>query len=326
MTRQIEGLQKQLEKLKGVRRCPTCGGAISNPRELASHRKELSIQIEGLQLQLSELKWPYDKEIANLKHAYILAHGIESSQQTEVNHHKREVDKYAAKLAECKAGLGAIERFRAEREKERNPHSVRIKELKTLISELKSDEKETAAERDKTLRLTERAKFWIKGFKDLRLLQVEDVLQELEITTNNLLEEMGLIDWHVNYAVERATQAGTIQTGMVVSINSPRNEKPVKWECWSGGESQRLRLAGALALSEVLLAHAGIEIDLEVLDEPTKHLSDEGVRDLGEMLAARAELVERKILYIDHAAYEGSQFASTITVRKTKEGSQIVGM
>jgi ABC-type uncharacterized transport system ATPase subunit len=81
-----------------------------------------------------------------------------------------------------------------------------------------------------------------------------------------------------------------------------------------------------LALSEVLLGHANIEIDLEVLDEPTKHLSDEGVRDLGEMLAARAEQIERRILYIDHSAYEGSQFASTITVRKTNEGSQIVGM
>src|SRR4029077_19584673 len=121
-----------------------------------------------------------------------------------------------------------------------------------------------------------------------QLYVITEVLQELEFVSNAMLADVGLEDWQIKFSIEKETQAGTLQSGLHVTILSPSNDKPVRWKCWSGGEGQRLRLVGALALSDVLLNHAGITTNLEVLDEPTSHLSQEGVRDLLPFLAERA--------------------------------------
>jgi DNA repair exonuclease SbcCD ATPase subunit len=173
-------------------------------------------------------------------------------------------------------------------------------------------------------RAMERTKFWVKGFKDIRLLVIEEVLQELELTSNAMLAEVGLVDWRISYVIERETKAGTTSRGLNVSILSPKSRDAVKWESWSGGEGQRLRMVGALALSEVLLDHVGIQPDFEVLDEPTQHLSAEGVRDLCDFLAVRAEQLERRTFYIDHMAVESAQFSSTTTIEKDADGSHIL--
>src|SRR6202035_4690082 len=97
----------------------------------------------------------------------------------------------------------------------------------------------------------------------------------------------------------------------------------VKWRSFSGGENQRLRLIGALALSEVLLNYVGITPTLEILDEPSKSLSRQGVKDLIDYLADRAQNLGKRILLVDHHAYESSKFASVTTVVKDKSGSYI---
>jgi energy-coupling factor transporter ATP-binding protein EcfA2 len=78
-----------------------------------------------------------------------------------------------------------------------------------------------------------------------------------------------------------------------------------------------------MALSEVLLGHAGIEPNVEVYDEPAHFLSPEGVRDLVELLADRARQLQRTIFYIDHQAVESTRFASVIEVVRDKHGVQI---
>ena len=178
-------------------------------------------------------------------------------------------------------------------------------------------------DRLKLTRLMERTRFWVKGFKDVRLYVIEEVLAELELTTNAALEEVGLVGWKVEYSIEKETKSGTIQRGLNVIIHSPATKTPVRWECWSGGEGQRLRIVGALALSQVLLNYAGIETNLEVLDEPTQHLSAEGVRDCCDFLAARAKQLGRQCWYVDHQSVESTRFASVVTVVKDKRGARI---
>jgi DNA repair exonuclease SbcCD ATPase subunit len=204
---------------------------------------------------------------------------------------------------------------------ETNPHQKQLRKLREQRTELKAKRASLQADADKLSQRVERTKPWIKGFKDVRLLTLEEVLTELEISANGLLEDLGLAGWSMHFHVERETKSGSVQTGMGVMITSPEHTEPVKWESWSGGEGQRLRLAGALALSEVLLNHAGIEINLEILDEPSRSLASS--RDLIDALAERAERLQRRILYVDHLAIESSQFASTIMIVKTKEGSRI---
>jgi ABC-type transport system involved in cytochrome bd biosynthesis fused ATPase/permease subunit len=106
-------------------------------------------------------------------------------------------------------------------------------------------------------------------------------------------------------------------------IKSPHNTAPVRWESWSGGEGQRLRLIGALALSEVLLARAGVEPNIEILDEPTEFLSAPGVRDLTELLAERARAIGRGIYYVDHVSRQSAQFTSVLNVVRGSAGTVI---
>ncbi len=113
--------------------------------------------------------------------------------------------------------------------------------------------------------------------------------------------------------------------GLQVLIDSPGSVGKVRWQSFSGGERQRLRLIGGLALSEVLLNHAAIQVDLEILDEPTRHLSAEGIRSLCETLPLRAERLERRTFYIDHQAVESVNFSTVTTVQKGNNGSRIIG-
>ena len=69
------------------------------------------------------------------------------------------------------------------------------------------------------------------------------------------------------------------------------------------------RLAGALALSEVLMSHAGADLDFRVLDEPTRGMGGSGVDDLCDLLANYARDAGLRILFIDHLARESAAFA-----------------
>jgi energy-coupling factor transporter ATP-binding protein EcfA2 len=121
--------------------------------------------------------------------------------------------------------------------------------------------------------------------------------------------------------MERETRTGT-SVGLHVAITKPGRDTAVKWEAFSGGEAQRLKLAGALALSETLLRSAGVRCDLMVLDEPTQHLSPEGVGDLIETLIELGR--DRQLILVDHSARETRKFANVLTVvREPGTGSRI---
>jgi DNA repair exonuclease SbcCD ATPase subunit len=225
-------------------------------------------------------------------------------------------------MADVKAKLEAVRQDSDRREDEPNPYYDQLKGLQSRKIQLEKDKSERAERLERLGRLLERTRFWVRGFKDLRLHLMAEVLDELELVTNSALEELGLIGWQVFYDVERETKKGTIQRGITVTILS-RNESPVRWESWSGGEGQRLRLLSSLALSEVLLGHVGVEIDTEILDEPTQHLSPEGVTDLCDFLTQRATHLGRRIWYVDHHSMETARFSDVVTVTTDERGTRI---
>jgi len=169
----------------------------------------------------------------------------------------------------------------------------------------------------------EQVKFWVKGFKEVRLFILEEVLQEMEMVTNASLEEIRLVGWQVHYEVERETKSGTTNRGLHVWVQSPANKEAVRWECWSGGESQRLKIVSAAALNDVLLTHVGASCNVEIWDESGSFLSDNGVEDFIEFLANRAEDQQKVIFMVDHLARQSARFASTITVTK-KDGVSLI--
>jgi DNA repair exonuclease SbcCD ATPase subunit len=205
-----------------------------------------------------------------------------------------------------------------------NPWKSQVQTTRKRISDTKINIGTTERNLESKRTYCERVRFWIKGFKDIKLYALEELLQEIEITTCAMLEGFGLVGWRIQFDVEKENKSGTIARGININVYSPSNEKPVKWKAWSGGEKQRLRIIGSGALSSAIMNRLGISTNLEAYDEPTKGLSKEGVEDLVDLLAQRAQEAKKCIWMIDHHAVETSKFAKTVLVTKDKEGSRII--
>lgn len=226
-------------------------------------------------------------------------------------------------LAELKALVNSHGKLEQDLKDAANPYAEQVAQRRRERKKLKADLEELEARLERLSGQIERTKFWVKGFRDVRLYVVDTLMAELEMATNAMLPEVGLLDWQVRYDIERTTKKGTTQRGINTLIFSPDNKSAVRWEAWSGGEGQRLRLIGALSFADVLLRHSGMQTNLEVLDEPTQHLSSQGVRDLVEFLQGRAKAYERTVFFIDHHAVESSLFDSVTTIVKDAHGSRV---
>lgn len=325
LSRLRELAQEKLDDLLQRRTCPTCGQPIKDQKNYLANKRRIEAEIQKYLDDAAELDIEaVTKRLEDVK--------------KKANFHEVARDEMKAALDKVEAEKNLFTRNRndervkldiARAELERlttsgNPHRKRLNDLKKSRA-LAVNRAAEAKKEIRTLEVRiERRRFWVKAFKDIRLFVLEDVLHELELVTNDMLDAVGLVNWEVGYAIERETKSGTIQKGLMTTVMAPGNNgENVKWAAWSGGEGQRIRLVGALALSEVLLARAGVECNIEVLDEPTRHLSTEGALDLCEFLSDRAERLGRTIWLVDHKAMESSYFDRVVTVTKGKAGSSL---
>lgn len=314
-------IENELKNLGDLDNCPTCGQKLKGT-SLASHIKELKNNITDL---ANQIKKGEPVELAKKKETIQnrIHQNVEHTKQFEAkaSEARSSLDRLIPIVSQLQAFIRVNEQKIIEDEQAENPYRDQLQQLRKQKTQLVSDMNELKEKLQNIEELLERYKFWVKGFKDVRLYIVDEVLQELEIVTNTMLEEIGLVGWAVQYDIERETKSGTVARGLNVIIQSPTNKEPVKWESWSGGEAQRLRLVSALALSEVLLNYAGVLPNLEILDEPTRGLSN--TNGLVEILANRAAQLNKIVILIDHRTIESASFDSTITVTKTKKGSFI---
>lgn len=314
-------LEAELEAFGKADKCPICGQSIKGTN-LAKHKNELKAKINALNKQLQR-----DAPAATTTTLETLRKKREQARKYVLNYKvkadgaRHHLDLYGPMVTEARAKITLLSASLLDEKV--NPHREQINEFKKNRRKAEAMEEKLKEQLDELNQKVARTKFWVKGFKDVRLAIIEEVLQELEMATNVMLPESGLNDWQVRYAIERETKSGTVARGLNLTVVSPYNDQPVRWEVWGGGVSQRLRLVGALALSDVLLSHAGVTTNLEILDEPTRHLSKEGVVDLCEFLAMRAQARDKDIFYVDHMAVESAHFSDVLTVVKDKRGSRI---
>lgn len=315
----------ELAALRKDRRCPTCGTVLEQETNFAANKARLEKALanyselangSAVAAALKALEKAQAKEREwRTKHIAPLSAKVHNLTQDE-RMHRRNLETQQALLRADKAKV-------VELEDGGNPHRERLGELRRAQAKAISDSTGAQEELAQVQAAAERARYWVKGFKDVRLFVLEDVLRELEFTMNDMLDTLGLVGWEARYDVERETKSGTIQRGLITTVLSPHKHEDVKWKAWGGGVGQRLRLAGALALSQVLLTRVGVGCSLEVLDEPTAHLSPEGVEDLCDMLGERARALGKHIILVDHKVISGARFTRNVTVVKDKAGSRI---
>lgn len=305
-----------LKQLGEANVCPTCGQDIKGT-DLGKHKRELKQQIAASQkletTAIEAFRLAQDRKEA-LQEQWDDFSKKARDAQAFANLHGPDVTKMETELRGLNAEL-------AKSGDNHDPYREQSVDMKRKIRAMEEERAAVYTDLNLLAKRITRTQFWVKGFKEVRLFKISEVLQELQMVSNNILADVGLEDWELSYDVEKETKSGTIQRGINVFIQSPDSGRPVRWEGWSGGERQRLRLIGALALGEVLLGHAGVQPSMVVLDEPTRNLSDEGVDDLCRLLADRAKELGLRFFMIDHMAQPSSHFASTITVRKGQDGT-----
>lgn len=316
--------EQELEEMGEGDKCKHCGQSLRGT-SLEKHRKQLRADIKRLREEVEHGVRPsiveaFKKADVHVRHVREMqrkfkTQAIEARDALESK--TRLHAKTDAQLKEANKGL-------SEREAEPNPYKDTVRILKKRTKRLEDDLAQARDDLASYQRKQERAAFWIKGFKEVRLFVLDDVIAELEFATNAMLADAGLVDWQVRYEVEKENARGAISYGLQIMIESPDSNGSVRWESWSGGEAQRLRLVGSLALKEVLLNRAGVEPLLEIIDEPTRHLSPEGIDDLTEYLAERAARLRLPVFLIDHHTVESTRIASVTTIRRDNKGSRVL--
>lgn len=244
--------------------------------------------------------------------------------------------------------LKPLEEFKAQLERERYALQEQLRTLKRLRIDLAEEQSfvNTFIAKQQALELRgaklaedllkaeeqkatlnqelEQNKFWIKGFKDVRLSLVEESLAQLSVESNQVLFQLGLQDWELCFEAEKENKSGTISNKFSITVKSPHTDSPVPWRAWSGGEGQRLRLASSMGLSNLIAARTGAKSNFEFWDEPSTWLSEAGITDLLDVLKERAEMQGKIILLADHRSLEYGGFAGIINVVKDKKhGSRI---
>lgn len=290
--RKASELQTQADFYDGTTVCPTCQQSVTD--EFAhEHIKILEAEInqlcdENFEDRINQLK----KERSDASRAK--SQNIAS--QTSLNMLVKQVER-----------LGA----------ESNPYVGRLAELQAMRTTVEAAITEIEAKLSTCKGKQLSAEYWKTGFKKVRLYLVKQVLTRMGIETANAASALGIGSWKIEYVTEVENKSGTMRPGIQVLVNGGR------WESFSGGEAQRIRLAVTLGIASMIQNMAAVDYGFEVWDEASQYLSIEGIEDLLTCLQARAEMTQKSIFVVDHTALSFGGFAETWSVTKDEQGSRV---
>lgn len=324
---EIRMINKDLKDLQGLgNKCPTCKQKVDG-KVIKTETDVLKEQISNTEELLNgfiKKEKEIAKSLSNEKNKKVKEIEKLNKQEREINDLDKEVTVLENDIVNCK---DRIDYNLVELEKEKNnknPYTDMISDNDSKVKMLKRKLLYQEEELDRTKRLVEIYKYWQKGFKDIKLMLTSEALDEFEIEINNNLQNLGLADWKVKLLVDTETKSGSVKRGFNIFVKSPVNENLVPFDCWSGGEGQRIRIATTLGLVDFISNKRGSLWNILVLDEISRHLSTSGIEDVIYLLRNKALENNMKIFYIDHKdlhTYGG--FTSTINIIKDDKGSKI---
>jgi len=327
----LKDINKQIDKFLNLSTntlCPTCEEPIKKEKikkyidELNSKRKEVEDSLKELNFQLTKLevkqeeveeqKETAEKEKNNLNLEIKGAERDIINLKNIVKTYKEDISSQIDYLSSLKKKENPYKNMEEKNNKKKNFLNRKLIYFIEELNILKNN--------------YELYKYWVKGFKEIRFMVISEAIKELEVNINNNLSKLNMKDWYIELDVDSITKKNTVKKGFSVLVKSPINNKLVPFSVWSGGEGQRLRLAGTLGLIDFINSRRGIDCNIEVWDEPTQWLSKKGIDDLLDVLKERSSELNKNIYLIDHRDLDSSGiFSGSIKIIKTKQGSIIEG-
>ncbi len=306
--------------------CQTCHQLVSG-EFVQEHVVKLEAQVDKLLTELEaqdKEREAKQKEIQRAHELMVAAVDDRDKQDAQKTKLDRELAVVSNNVVTTRRDLLRAREDLTALEQAENPNTQEVERLSKAIGKAKTDAVNAQKEIDELRIEIDGLQYWAKEFKSLRLWVITEALHQLQVEVTNSLAQLGLEGWSVEFDIERQTTTNKVSKGFTVMVRSPNAPEGVPWNAWSGGEAQRLRIAGAIGLANLIRDRRGIDASLEIWDEPTAHLSEQGITDLVTFFADRARTTERQIYLIDHRALDAGGFDRQITIRKTKHGSQII--
>jgi len=283
--------------------CLTCGQEITEKmarKEFDSFQNELTklqrevlatkVKKDKFSARISKMKAEVERLIDLREKANDLANDAQACQIAA--HSKLSVAKRITKRI-----LELVEDLR----KDKNPHTAAIDEINEKLNQLKSFIRIEKKEIKVQAKVIDRYGYWIKGYLAIRLWKLDRAMDEFAAKMNSSCEQLGLNGWEVFCeTVKKVGTKGELKPAFNIMATSPNSPHPVPWGIWSGGEEQRLRLAGNAAFSDLVCDRLGVRPSLEIWDEPTQHLSSQGCDDLMEFFKYRSRVLNKQVWVIDH--------------------------
>lgn len=319
----MEAAQKSLSAVAST--CPTCLQKV-DAKHLRQEKYQLGLDIIRQETAFSLIQQQMDetvrfatktkKDLQELTSVVAAINRACDQDQKNLTLVESEIDILRNRVASTKKQITA-------EQKRTNPFTALIDAKDSAMHSLGKQLKLSETNLTELNAEFEAVNYWVGGFKRLRLFLIEETLRAFELEVNSSLASLGLEDWQIEFDVERENKSGGVTKGFVVFIRNSTHPEPVRFEAWSGGEGQRLQLAGDLGLANLIMLQAGLHNTVEFYDEPSKHLSRTGLLDLAETLHQRAVTDGKRIFLIDHHTVEFGEFADTIKVIKTEKGSTL---
>ena len=289
-TKKLENGLKTLQGLKTV---------------LLDAKKEININKSEIIILISKL----DAEFTQLKAKETKIKGNRNATENEIVYLEREYKRLEIEIKKAKEQKNEFSQMIAEKRDEVSGVNKKIEGIKSKIAQLNEDYAATH--------------FWVAGFKRLRLHIIEETLRTLEVEVNNNLASLGLGDWKIEFDIERENKSGGVTKGFITLITDPKGYT-TKYETLSFGETQRVKLAGCFGLANLIMERSGLVSKVEMYDEPSEHMTEEGITDTLNTLRDRAINNARVIICVDHHAISYGDFANTIMIEKDETGSRII--
>jgi len=308
-------------------KCPTCLQPIDRSI-VAKNLKSLETEVDAYNIKYNDINSKLADNELKYKELVKNAEGINSlitKKQAELLIASKKVTELDVIADNRQKTISKLKKEIVDLINTENPYIKQKDNTEQTINELKKQLDDLTNQFNNCKELFEIYKYWVNGFKEIKLLLTERALKEFEVEINNNLQKLGLVDWTVKLAIDSENKSGTIRKGFTILVQSPINASLVPFECWSGGEAQRLRLAVSLGLVDFIRNRSAEPCNILVLDEPTQFLSDTGIEDLLATLKDKAVSDNITIFLIDHRNLKTSGvFEHIINIRKDSNGTLIL--
>lgn len=324
---EINNFTKDLNKWKEIgNECLYCKQTISE--DLVKNNKtnltKNIIERKKLINELTTKNTEYSEKIKTVQNNITKITSTIREIDSQINTTQQQIRTTENKLSSSQTQIKSLRKSISDEESRVNPYIALIAKENQTLTELEKDIENNKKELS-TLGTDYAAyDFWSSSFKEVRLWIVSEALQALEYESNDILSKLGLSSMRLTFQMEKETTTGNINKGFHIFITSPDSKgKSIPIEVWSGGELQRLKLATTLGLMSLIQSYSGLDSNLLILDEPTHHLSQQGIDYLLEFLDEYATIKQKVIFLIDHNNIESSHFKQIFTVIKDDNGSRI---